>query len=154
VSGSCEHGDEPSGSIKFKKFLHKLSVLIASQEGLCSMELVTVAQLVKKLPGTYETLSRLLPDEPSPPHLSFMLILSSHAHYLTVSHVLAPTGPEVRLFYSRRAPSWLLAFLSVCDPTSFRSVGGCFYLCTREASPTYREGCCDGLLSSLLPQVN
>jgi hypothetical protein len=41
VAGSCEHGDEPSGSIKCEEFLDYLSVLSASQEGLCSMELVS-----------------------------------------------------------------------------------------------------------------
>jgi hypothetical protein len=40
VAGFCVHGDEPSGSIKFGEFLDYLSVLLASQEGLCSMELV------------------------------------------------------------------------------------------------------------------
>jgi hypothetical protein len=40
VAGSCVHGDEPSGSIKCGEFLEYLSVLLASQEGLCSMELV------------------------------------------------------------------------------------------------------------------
>jgi hypothetical protein len=41
VAGSCEHGNEPSCSIKFGEFLDYLSVLSASQEGLCSMELVS-----------------------------------------------------------------------------------------------------------------
>jgi hypothetical protein len=41
VAGSCEQGNEPSGSIKCEEFLDKLSVLLASQEGLCSMELVS-----------------------------------------------------------------------------------------------------------------
>jgi hypothetical protein len=41
VAGSCEHGNEPSGSIKCGEILDKLSVLLASQEGLCSMELVS-----------------------------------------------------------------------------------------------------------------
>jgi hypothetical protein len=41
VPSSCEHGDEPSGSIKCRKFLDLLSVLLASQEGLCSMEFVS-----------------------------------------------------------------------------------------------------------------
>jgi hypothetical protein len=36
----CEHGNEPSGSIKYGEFLDQLSVLLASSEGLCSMELV------------------------------------------------------------------------------------------------------------------
>jgi hypothetical protein len=40
VVGSCEHGDEPSGSIECGEFFDWLSVLIASQ-GLCSMELVS-----------------------------------------------------------------------------------------------------------------
>jgi hypothetical protein len=45
VAGSCVYGDEPSGSIKCGEFL------LASQEGLCSMELVVfryhgVSQLV------------------------------------------------------------------------------------------------------------
>jgi hypothetical protein len=39
VARSCEHGNEPSGSIKCGEF-DQLSVLLASQEGLCSMELV------------------------------------------------------------------------------------------------------------------
>jgi hypothetical protein len=39
VAGSCEHGDEHSGSIKCGEFLDKLSVLLASQEGIVSMEL-------------------------------------------------------------------------------------------------------------------
>jgi hypothetical protein len=41
VARSCEHGDEPSGSIKCREFLDYLSVLLASQEGLCFMELVS-----------------------------------------------------------------------------------------------------------------
>jgi len=39
VAGSCEHCNEPSGSIEGGEFRDKLS-LLASQEGLCSMELV------------------------------------------------------------------------------------------------------------------
>jgi hypothetical protein len=34
VAGSCEHGDEPSGSVKLTEFLNRLSVLLASQVGL------------------------------------------------------------------------------------------------------------------------
>jgi hypothetical protein len=41
VVGPCEHGDEPSGSIECGEFLVYLSILVASREGLCSMELVT-----------------------------------------------------------------------------------------------------------------
>jgi hypothetical protein len=41
VAGSCEHGDEPSGSIECGKFLDWLSILVASQGVLCSMELVS-----------------------------------------------------------------------------------------------------------------
>jgi hypothetical protein len=41
VANSCEHGDEPLGSIKCGELLDKLSVLLVSQEGLCSMELVS-----------------------------------------------------------------------------------------------------------------
>jgi hypothetical protein len=40
VAGSCEHDNEPSGSIKCGEFLDYLSVLVDSKEGLCSMELV------------------------------------------------------------------------------------------------------------------
>jgi hypothetical protein len=42
VAGCCEHDDEPSGSIKCGEFLDYLSVLLASQEGFCSMELVSL----------------------------------------------------------------------------------------------------------------
>jgi hypothetical protein len=38
--GSCEYGNEPSGSIKSWKFLDQLSILSASQEGFCSMEFI------------------------------------------------------------------------------------------------------------------
>jgi hypothetical protein len=41
VAGSCEHGAEPSGSIKCREFSDYLSIRLASQEGLCSMELVS-----------------------------------------------------------------------------------------------------------------
>jgi hypothetical protein len=47
VAGSSEHGDEPSRSIKCGEFLDLLSVLLVSQEGLCSM------QLVKKIINLY-----------------------------------------------------------------------------------------------------
>jgi hypothetical protein len=40
VAGSCEHDNEFSGSIKGREFLDWLSILLASQDGLCSMELV------------------------------------------------------------------------------------------------------------------
>jgi hypothetical protein len=41
VAGSCEHGNEPSNSIKCGECLDYLSVLLASQKLLCSMELVS-----------------------------------------------------------------------------------------------------------------
>jgi hypothetical protein len=47
VAGSCEHGDEPSGSIECGEFLDWLSVLVASQEGICSMELVSYIKRIK-----------------------------------------------------------------------------------------------------------
>jgi hypothetical protein len=38
VADSCEHGNEPSDSIKCGEFIDKLSVLLfASQKRLCSM---------------------------------------------------------------------------------------------------------------------
>jgi hypothetical protein len=37
MAGRCEHGYEPLGSMKYEKFLDRETVL-ASQEGLCSME--------------------------------------------------------------------------------------------------------------------
>jgi hypothetical protein len=39
LPGSCEHNNEPPGSIKGREFLGQLSVLSVSQ-GLCFMELV------------------------------------------------------------------------------------------------------------------
>jgi hypothetical protein len=41
VAGSYEHGNEPSVSIKCGEFFDQLSILLASQEGLCSTELVS-----------------------------------------------------------------------------------------------------------------
>ena len=38
MAGTCEYGDEPSGSIKYGEFLDWLQNQLASQEGLCSME--------------------------------------------------------------------------------------------------------------------
>jgi hypothetical protein len=40
MAGSFEHDNEPSGSIKDGEFIDLLSVLSASQEGLCSAELL------------------------------------------------------------------------------------------------------------------
>ena len=37
-AGSCEYGNELSGSIKCGEFLDELQNQLASQEGLCSME--------------------------------------------------------------------------------------------------------------------
>jgi hypothetical protein len=34
VAGSCDHGDDPLGSIKCREFSDLLSVLLVSQEGL------------------------------------------------------------------------------------------------------------------------
>jgi hypothetical protein len=41
VEGSCEHGNESLGSIKFWEVLELLHKLAAPQEGLSSMELVS-----------------------------------------------------------------------------------------------------------------
>jgi hypothetical protein len=46
VTGSCEHGNKYLDSIKCGVFLEKLSVLLASQEGLCSMELVSLFYII------------------------------------------------------------------------------------------------------------
>jgi hypothetical protein len=40
VAGSCEHGNQPSGSIKRRGISWLAERLSASQEGLCSIELV------------------------------------------------------------------------------------------------------------------
>jgi hypothetical protein len=39
VEGFCEHGDMPSGSMKYLEILEYLERLVASQEELGSMEL-------------------------------------------------------------------------------------------------------------------
>jgi hypothetical protein len=41
VAGCCKHGDEPLGSIKCGEFPDYWNVILASQEGLCSVELVS-----------------------------------------------------------------------------------------------------------------
>jgi hypothetical protein len=46
VAGFCEHGNEPFVSIKGGEFLEYLSVLLASQEGLCFMQLASFDKLV------------------------------------------------------------------------------------------------------------
>jgi hypothetical protein len=50
VTGCCEHGSENSCSIKDGVFLDLLSVLLASQEGLCSMELASESTKKKRGP--------------------------------------------------------------------------------------------------------
>jgi hypothetical protein len=47
VAGCCEHGNEPSRSIKGRELLDKLNVLLASEDGICSMESMKV---ISKLP--------------------------------------------------------------------------------------------------------
>jgi hypothetical protein len=42
VADSCEDGNEYSSSIKDGEFLDYVSDYLASEEGLCSMELVTM----------------------------------------------------------------------------------------------------------------
>jgi hypothetical protein len=41
VASSSEYGNEPFCSIKGEEFIDKLRVLLASEEGLCSVELVS-----------------------------------------------------------------------------------------------------------------
>jgi hypothetical protein len=41
MAGSCEHGNKSSGSIKGGEFLYYLKVLLTSEEGLCSIEIVS-----------------------------------------------------------------------------------------------------------------
>jgi hypothetical protein len=41
VASSCEHGNEPSGSIKGGKFLDSLNVLLACQEALSMLQGLT-----------------------------------------------------------------------------------------------------------------
>jgi hypothetical protein len=41
MEGSCENGNEPSGSTKFWEIFEVAKQLAASQEGLTSMELVS-----------------------------------------------------------------------------------------------------------------
>jgi hypothetical protein len=41
VEGSCQHGSEPSGSIKYLEILGVAERLAVSQEELSSMELVS-----------------------------------------------------------------------------------------------------------------
>jgi hypothetical protein len=52
VAGFCEHSNNPSGSIKGGGFLDYLSaLLLASQEGLCSMQLVFLAHFMPSNKG-------------------------------------------------------------------------------------------------------
>jgi hypothetical protein len=59
VAGSCEHGNEPSGSIKCGEFLDWLSVLLASEEELCFLELVIIIVIIIITKNVaYETLPK------------------------------------------------------------------------------------------------
>ena len=43
MAGFCVCGNEPPGVIKWEEFFHQLEELLASQEGLSSLELVSNA---------------------------------------------------------------------------------------------------------------
>jgi hypothetical protein len=45
MAGSCEVDSEPSGSIKGGEFLGYMSAVLTSQEGLCSMEFISLLYL-------------------------------------------------------------------------------------------------------------
>ena len=47
MAGTCEYGDEASGSIKCGEFLDQLQNQLASQEGLCSMEQYEILSKLK-----------------------------------------------------------------------------------------------------------
>jgi hypothetical protein len=44
VAGSCECGNEPSGSIKCGKFIDQLRKCQLPEEGMCCLELISIAQ--------------------------------------------------------------------------------------------------------------
>lgn len=46
--GSCENGNEHSGSIQLGQFLDKISVILASQKRFCSMEFSMAGSNAKK----------------------------------------------------------------------------------------------------------
>jgi hypothetical protein len=50
VKGSCEHGNVPSGSIKFWEVLEEVA---ASQGGLSSMESYTIYLCIKRTKDRY-----------------------------------------------------------------------------------------------------
>jgi hypothetical protein len=50
VAGSGEHGTESSGYIKCGEFLDYLKILLASKEGLCSMEFDVFYRSPNRLP--------------------------------------------------------------------------------------------------------
>jgi hypothetical protein len=57
VTGSCELGNEYSGSIKGGKFLQLVERLLASQRGLRSMELLIIYTQLFSWPNAYMTWS-------------------------------------------------------------------------------------------------
>jgi hypothetical protein len=46
AAGCCEHGNEPLRSIQGEEFHDQLSLLSASQEGLCSRELIIIIIII------------------------------------------------------------------------------------------------------------
>ena len=48
MAGSCECGNEPSGSIKCGEFVGVAEDLLASQGGLCSKELVSYVRVCRE----------------------------------------------------------------------------------------------------------
>jgi hypothetical protein len=77
VTGSCECGNEPSDSIKCRKFLG-----LTSQEGLCSVELVVV-----RLNTFHEIINSAV-------NRSFRLVIHK---YCAIFHMLPNTFAELPL---------------------------------------------------------
>ena len=49
MADACECGNEPSGSVKCGEFLDQLEKHLASQEGLCTMEQVSIVSIFKEV---------------------------------------------------------------------------------------------------------
>jgi hypothetical protein len=114
VAGSCEHGNEPLSSIKCGEFLDYLSVLLAFQEGLCSVSHYSNIVYLKKFLATNgQVASASRGYKPFFDRINHIYSYHTVALGGLVVSVLA-TGPEVSGFKPGRG-RWILRVIKPAE---------------------------------------
>jgi hypothetical protein len=95
VAGSCEHGNETSGSIKGREFFALLSVLLASPERLYSMNLDSLFVRVNETDDLVKYTSQLQEPVNTVTNCWFVFLemrSSIYAQFCKVTHPASDTG--------------------------------------------------------------